>query len=121
MDSPLAWALVVLVPLVAIESLALFHLIARRPDLRVASKTGWVAVIVFIPFVGVLAYALMRPPGLASGKATGEQATGSTMQQLRDLMTAHDSGRIDDDQYAAAKTELLGVKSRESTVESQTP
>lgn len=109
MDAPLAWALVVIVPLVAIEVLALFHLLARRPDLGVASKSGWAAGIVFIPFIGALAYVLLRPPGAASGKATREQATGSTIQQLRDLIAAHDSGSVDDDQYAAEKAELFGL------------
>jgi hypothetical protein len=107
--APLAWALVVVVPLLVIEVLALFQLLARRPDLGVANKAVWVVVIFAIPIFGVLTYVLLRPPGLASGKATRDPATGSTMQQLRDLIAAHDSGSVDDDQYAAAKAELFGL------------
>jgi len=114
-NAPLAWGLVVIVPLVLIEMLALFHLLARRPDLGLASKAGWAAGIVLIPFIGSLAYVLLRSPGAASGKAIGEQATGSTMQQLRDLMASHDSGSVDDNQYTAAKEKLFGVGSPESS------
>lgn len=109
MNAPLAWALVVIVPLMVIEALALFHLLARRPDLGTASKAGWAAAIVFIPVIGALAYVLLRPPGAASGKATRKQAAGSTMQQFRDLIAAHDSGAVDDDQFAADKAELFGL------------
>ena len=109
MSAPLAWALVVILPLVVIEILVLFHLVARRPDLGPASKAGWAAGIVLIPFLGALAYVLLRPPGAASGKATRKQATGSTMHQLRDLIAAHDSGSIDDDHYAEEKAELFGL------------
>ncbi len=120
MDAPLAWALVVIAPLLMIVVVALFHLLARRPDLSVIGKTGWAAVIIFIPYFGVLAYVMLRPPGAATGKATQEQATGSTMQQLRNLIAAHDSGSVDDVEYAAGKAELFGVESQESRVESQT-
>jgi hypothetical protein len=118
-DQQLAWLLLVLAPLLVVEVVALFHLFARRPDLSLAGKTAWAAGILLIPFVGVLAYALLRPPGPASGKATGEQASGSTMGRLRDLMAAHDSGAMDDAAYDEAKAALFGVSSRESRAESR--
>ena len=74
MDAPLAWALVVIAPLLMIVVGALFHLLARRPDLSVIGKAGWAAVIVFIPYFGVLAYVMLRPPWAATGKAAQEQA-----------------------------------------------
>jgi len=108
-DQQLAWLLLVLVPLLVVEVVALFHLIARRPDLSMAGKVVWGVVILLLPFVGVLAYALLRPPGLASGKATEELASRSTMGRLRDLMAARDSGALDDAGYREAKAELFGL------------
>lgn len=107
---PWAWGLLVLVPLLVIEAVALFHLIARRPDLGVAGKAAWAAGILLIPFVGALVYALLRPPRLASGKASSEEpAAGSTMERLRELMSGHDAGDVSDAEYARAKSELFGL------------
>jgi len=106
----LAWALFVVVPLLIIEGIALFHLLFRRPDLGVAGKAAWVAAILIIPFVGALAYALLRKPGMASGKATGpDPEASSTMDRLRALIATHSSGSMDDAAYAEAKAELFGL------------
>jgi hypothetical protein len=106
----LAWALLVVVPLLIIEGVALFHLLFRRRDLGVAGKAAWAAGILLVPFVGVLAYALLRKPGLASGKATGpDQDASSTMDRLRALTAAHASASMDDAAYAEAKAELFGL------------
>ncbi len=110
MGAGLVWVFVVVIPLVIIGVAALFHLITRRPDLKAASKAGWVATIFLIPFVGVLVYAMFRPPALASGTGRPEHdADGSTMRRLRKLIADRDSDAIDDDEYAAAKAELFGL------------
>jgi Phospholipase_D-nuclease N-terminal len=33
----------------------------RRRDLTVAAKSGWAIVMLLLPFVGLLAYTLLRP------------------------------------------------------------
>ena len=110
MDLRLVWALLVIVPLLIIEVTALFHVVARRPDLRVTRKVTWAIGIVLLPLIGALLYALFRPPGVATGKATHHESTaGSTMQALHQMMADHNSGAMDDGEYAAAKRELFGL------------
>ncbi len=110
MDLELAWGLLVIVPLLIIEAIALFHVVARRPDLRVTRKVMWAAGIVLLPVIGALLYALFRPPGLATGKANQEEGpAGSTMQALQQVMASHSAGELDDEGYAAAKRDVFGL------------
>ena len=104
------WLIVVTIPLLVIVGIALFHVLARRPDLAVASKAGWIAVIVLIPYIGVLIYALFRPPSTAPGKeATDRGEETGTMRRVRGLVDDHARGVIDDEQFASAKRELFGL------------
>ena len=110
MDPRLLWLVLVIVPLLVLEALSLYHVFARRPDLSVIGKGGWAAGILLLPLLGVLVYALIRPPGTAHGKARAEdEAPGTTMRRLRRIIDDHDSGAIDDEQFVAAKRELFGV------------
>ena len=104
------WLIVVTIPLLVIIGIALFHVLARRPDLSVAGKGGWIGVIVLIPYVGVLIYALFRPPSTAPGKeATDRGEETGTMRRLRALIDDHERGAIDDEQFAAGKRGLFGL------------
>ena len=110
MDEGLVWLIVVVIPLIVVIGIALFHVVARRPDLGLLGKAGWITAIVFLPYIGVLLYALFRPPGVAPGKETADDAaTGTTMRRLRGLVDEHASGAVDDEAFATAKAELFGL------------
>jgi len=109
-DEGIAWLIVVVIPLIVIVAVALFHVVARRPDLGVPAKAGWIAAILFLPYIGVLLYALFRPPGVAPGKETANVAvTATTMSRLRGLVDEHASGDLIDDDFASQKAELFGL------------
>ncbi len=110
MDEGFAWLIVVVIPLIVIIGMALFHVVARRPNLGVPAKAGWIAAILFLPYVGVLLYALFRLPGVAPGKETADDAdSGTTMRRLRGLVDDHASGTLDDEAFAEGKAELFGL------------
>ena len=111
MSAELIVWLVVLVPLIVIEAIAVFHVAARRPDLSTLRKGGWIAGILLVPYVGILMYALLRQPTPASGKAASAEGAGAatTMGRVRELIDAHASGAIDDEEFTAVKREIFGL------------
>ena len=101
---------VVLVPLIVIWALALFNIVVRRSDLSVAWKGIWSAVVVLIPYVGVLIYATVRPPTPPQGSSDRDvTATGQAIDEIHHLVTEHEAGAIDDSQFATNKAAIFGM------------
>lgn len=85
-------------------------------------KAIWAALIVFLPYLGVFAYLVVRGDRmgerqLASAKAQ-EQAVASYIrqtagggssaaEQLATLAELHGSGKLDDSEYALAKAKVI--------------
>ena len=55
------WYLLAFLPLLAVWVGSVVDAV-RRPDRSVARRLGWLAALVLIPFVGLAAYVVMRPP-----------------------------------------------------------
>jgi len=106
----LAVVAVVLVPLLVIWTLALFNIVVRRSDLSIGWKVAWSAVVILIPYVGVLIYATVRPPRLPQGSGGSDTtATGQAIDQIHHVVAEHEAGAIDDSQFAADKAAIFGV------------
>jgi len=100
----------------------LFSDIIRSEDLSGWGKGLWVFFIIFLPFLGILSYLIVRGGGMAerSAKATQEAneatkayirdaaAVSSDADQLAKLADLHNSGKLDDAEYAAAKAKVIG-------------
>lgn len=103
---------IVLVPLFAMWVVALFHILAKRDDLSVGWKGIWSAIVVLLPYLGVLIYAFIRPPAQAKGSGAGDStATGQAIDRVHRLVVDHDSGAITDEQFASRKAAVFGIAS----------
>jgi len=101
---------VVLIPLLFLWAAALFHIFRRRPDLSPSWKGIWSAAVVLIPYLGVLAYSITRPPRKPQESGTTEpEAVSRALDRLRAVAVAHDRGEIDDREFAAVKAEIFGL------------
>lgn len=102
--------LVVLVPLAILWISALFHIIARRPDLSLPWKGAWSATVILLPFIGVMIYAAVRPPRPPKRTGTDDPSVvAAAMEQTRELVAAHDRGAIDDEEFAAGTARIFGL------------
>jgi hypothetical protein len=94
--------------------------IFRSRDLSNWAKTLWILFIIILPFIGVLAYLLVRGHTLhehqEQDRAQAEafqrfQASGgersSRVDELAKLAELHDRGKLTDDEFEQAKTKLL--------------
>jgi hypothetical protein len=84
-------------------------------------KAGWVLVLFFVPFLGMLIYLIVRGEGMRE-RAVKEQAdmqrhmdeyvretaaSGSPVDELAKLSDLKDKGAISDAEYEQAKAKLL--------------
>ena len=102
--------------------IVLFSDIIRSEDLSGWGKALWVLFIIFLPFLGILAYLIVRGGGMAERAAKANQeaneatkayirdaaAVSSDADQLTKLADLHNSGKLDDAEYAAAKAKVIG-------------
>jgi hypothetical protein len=108
-DSTILRLVVFSLPLFVIVGLALFDVLARQPSMQLVQRAGWVAVIVLLPVLGALGYALFRPPRSAAGKATAEhEEARSVMRRLGQMIEHHDTGALSDEEFTREKSELFG-------------
>lgn len=106
----LAVVAIVLIPLFVIWALALFNIVARRKDLSTAWKVAWSAVVILIPYVGVLIYATVRPPRVLQGLGSSDTtATGQAIDEIHHVVAEHEAGAIDDSRFAADKAAIFGM------------
>lgn len=71
------WFLFLFIPLCILWGAALFDLFGRR-DLVGWQKAVWVMVIIFFPWIGVLAYLIVRPKELAMAPYSSSAPASST-------------------------------------------
>jgi hypothetical protein len=101
---------VVLIPLTVLWAAALFHILRRRPDLSPSWKGIWSAIVLLLPYLGVLAYSITRPPRRAQAAGSAEpDAVSRALARLRTIVDEHDRGEIGDGEYEAAKSEIFGL------------
>jgi hypothetical protein len=103
----------------------LFGDIIRSDDLSGWGKAIWSIFIIFLPFIGILAYLIARGGGMAERHAAAAKKQNDAMQeyiqttagtdggtseadQLTKLADLHTSGKIDDAEYATAKAKVIG-------------
>lgn len=95
--------------------------IFRSRDLSNWAKALWILFIIIIPYIGVLAYLLVRGHTMhehrEEDRAQAEafqhfQASGgassSGVNELAKLAELHDRGKLTDEQFEQAKAKLLG-------------
>lgn len=102
----------------------LFGDIIRSDDLSGWGKALWSILIIFLPFIGIFAYLIVRGHGMAERQVKAAKAQDAAMQdyirsaagggsseadQLAKLADLHNSGKIDDAEYAAAKAKVINA------------
>ncbi len=102
--------------------IVLFTDIIRSEDLSGWGKALWTLFIIFLPFLGILAYLIVRGGGMAERAAKANQeaneatkayirdaaAVSSDADQLAKLADLHSAGKLDDAEYASAKAKVIG-------------
>jgi type VI protein secretion system component VasK len=95
--------------------------IMRSDDLSGWAKALWTIAIIFLPFLGILVYLIVRGGSMSERAASEAQANDEAMQQyirstagtessadqLATLSDLHASGKLTDDEYASAKAKVL--------------
>lgn len=107
----LALPFVVAVPAYLVIGFTIFDAV-RRADLKTPRKVMWVAAAVLLPIFGTLLYLLNRPfrdPG------HGVSQVNPRTIQLVALLERHESGAIEDAEFAQAKQRIF-QEARESRV-----
>lgn len=100
----------VVAPLVVLWALAVFDILARRPDLSAAGKGAWMAIVVLVPYFGVLLYAGLRTPRPPQGTGQDDGASTAAVRRLTALADDHAAGRIDDHEFAREKAAVFGLE-----------
>jgi hypothetical protein len=99
----------------------IFGDIVRSDDLSGWAKAIWSVFIIFLPYVGIFAYLIVRGGGMSARQARNARAaealtqayirgaagTATTADELGTLAELHATGKLDDAEYAAAKSRLL--------------
>jgi Short C-terminal domain/Phospholipase_D-nuclease N-terminal len=94
--------------------------IFRSRDLSNWGKAWWMLFIIIIPYIGVLAYLIVRghtmhehrEHDLAQAEAfqrfeSGGGASASRVEELAKLADLHDRGKLTDEEFDRAKAKLL--------------
>jgi hypothetical protein len=104
--------------------ISIFADVIRDHETKGWHKALWVILIVFLPYLGVLVYLIVRGGGMARrAQAVAQQqdaafreyvqdAAGSAKtpaDELATLADLHDRGKIDDAEYASLKAKALGT------------
>ena len=108
--------LLIFLPLALIWVFALMD-IFRRDDIGGGWKAVWVACVILVPFLGTLAYLIVRPAGVTEDermlraearRALAAESPADAASQLQALADLHDRGKLTDDEFAAEKARVLG-------------
>ena len=92
-----------------------------RSHMSGLSKALWTIGIIFLPYLGVFLYLIFNGSGMAQRQAQSMQqsdeamqayirdaaGTGTTADELTKLAELHNSGKLDDTEFAAAKARLI--------------
>jgi hypothetical protein len=108
----LFWVLFVLVPLTIAWAFAVFDIFRRR-DLSGWGKAAWFAAVIILPWFGTFLYLIFRPRELpeevARAQAAAREAYDRSLaaDQIAKLAALHSQGELTDQEFAAAKAQLL--------------
>ncbi len=85
--------------------------LARRRDLAITKKALWAAAMFFGVYIGIAAYAVMRPVPEVIGKGLNPTTpeTSAIVSNLETLRENHSEGSMTDADYLTKKRELLGL------------
>ena len=101
----------------------LFQVLAdifRSDDMGGGSKALWVALVIFLPYLGVFIYLITRGDKMGARqmqmaqdqedafKSYVQQAAGGSASELSALADLHTAGKITDEEFAAGKAKILG-------------
>jgi hypothetical protein len=92
-----------------------------RSDMSGWSKALWTIAIIFLPFLGIFMYLIVNGGDMGERNQRAAQAqqdsmddyirsaasSGGSSDELAKLAGLHDSGKLTDDEYAAAKAKIL--------------
>ena len=93
--------------------------LVRDHEVSGGAKALWMIGILFFPVIGLLAYLIIRGDGMAKRSAEANQAaresfdnyvrdvSGGAATELEKAKALHDSGALDDSEFAALKAKLL--------------
>lgn len=102
---------------------SVFGDILRSDDMGGVAKAIWTILIIFLPYLGVFAYLVLRGGKMGERQMKAAQSQQAAVQdyirttagggssaadQLSTLAGLHTSGKIDDAEYAAAKAKVIG-------------
>lgn len=101
----------------------IFGDIIRSDDMGGAAKAIWSIFIIFVPFLGIFLYLIIRGGSMGERQlkaAKAQQAAmdeyvrttagsgASAADELAKLADLHSQGKLDDAEYAAAKAKVVG-------------
>ena len=92
-----------------------------RSHISGLSKALWTIGIIVLPYLGIFLYLIVHGSGMAQRQAQSVQqtdeamqayirdaaGTGTTADELTKLAELHNSGKLDDTEFAAAKARLI--------------
>jgi hypothetical protein len=92
-----------------------------RSDMSGVSKAVWAAFIIFLPYLGIFMYLIVNGPSMGARQVQAAQQQEAAMQeyirsaaggssaadQLSSLASLHSSGKLSDEEYAAAKSRVI--------------
>ncbi len=96
--------------------------IIRSDDMSGVAKAIWTVFIIFLPYLGVFAYLVVRGNKMGERQMQAAQAQeaavkdyirtaagggASAAEQLSTLADLHTAGKIDDAEYSAAKSKVV--------------
>jgi len=101
----------------------IFTDLIRSDDLNGWVKAIWALAIIFLPYLGILIYLIVRGGGMsdrAMAQAKQQQesmnsyiretsAPSSSADELTKLAELHANGKLDDAEYASAKSKVLNA------------
>ena len=111
METEAALVVLVVAPLFVLWIVALFHIVMRRPDLSVAGKGIWSAIVIVLGYAGLLLYVMFRPPRPVTGTGVDDgTAVRAALHRLSRLIEDHESDSINDEEFARDKAAVFGLE-----------
>jgi hypothetical protein len=101
----------------------IFSDIIRSQDLSGWGKALWSIGIIFFPYIGIFAYLIIRGGSMSERQVQQANEADAAMQsyirdtangggsdadQLAKLSDLHEAGKLDDAEYASAKSKVIG-------------
>jgi uncharacterized membrane protein len=107
LSSVVGWIFVALLLAIWIYLLVVVFSDVFSRNMSAWAKAGWVLIVILLPLFGILIYLVTRPkPAVGPAAEVDEQPT--TADRLEALLVERDEGRIDEEEFARRRAELLG-------------